>query len=134
MKQAALFAHYGELQAEASRQVANIELLLENREAIAYRNMRDQAVAAGEKAPSDAALTKMIVLDPKVRAAKIALNEAKQIESICKTTVEAFKQKRDMLVQHGASEREERKGEMRLKGPGSEVESAARRVQERLSS
>ncbi|AGC36093.1 hypothetical protein B7L88_gp049 [Rhizobium phage RHEph10] len=110
-QQAQLFAHYGVQAAKAARQVDNIKLLLENTEAAVYRVIRDQAVKAGEKV-TEALLDKLVTRHERVTAVKKALNEAKQIEAIAKTAVEAFRHRRDMLVQHGATEREEMKGEL----------------------
>ncbi|OCP22013.1 MULTISPECIES: hypothetical protein [unclassified Ensifer] len=110
-EQAQLFAHYGVQAAKAARQVDNIKLLLENAEAAVYRVLRDKMVAAGEKV-TEALLDKLVTRHERVTAVKKALNEAKQIEAIAKTAVEAFRHRKDMLVQHGATEREEMKGEL----------------------
>ncbi len=110
-EQAQLFAHYGVLSAKAARQVDNIKLLLENTEAAVYRVLRDRMVKSGEKV-TEALLDKMVSRHERVIAVKKALNEAKQIEAVSKTAVEAFRHRRDMLVQHGATEREEMKGEL----------------------
>ncbi|MBX5130697.1 hypothetical protein HJB53_29865 [Rhizobium lentis] len=110
-RQAQLFVHYGTLAAKASRQVDNIKLLLENTEAAVYRVLRDSMVAKGEKV-TEALLDKMVTRHERVTAVKKALNEAKQIEAVAKIAVEGFRHRKDMLVQHGATEREEMKGEL----------------------
>lgn len=110
-EQAQLFAHYGVQAAKAARQVDNIKLLLENTEAAVYRALRDRMVSAGEKF-TETLLDKMVSRHEKVIKVKKALNEAKQIEAVSKTAVEAFRHRKDMLVQHGATEREEMKGEL----------------------
>jgi siroheme synthase len=68
-------------------------------------------VASGEKV-TEALLDKLVTRHERVTIVKKALNEAKQIEAIAKTAVEAFRHRKDMLVQHGATEREEMKGEL----------------------
>ncbi|QIG69120.1 hypothetical protein EVB78_087 [Rhizobium phage RHph_N1_15] len=109
--QAQLFVHYGTLAAKAARQVDNIKLLLENTEAAVYRVLRDAMIAKGEKV-TEALLDKMVTRHERVTAVKKALNEAKQIEAVAKIAVEGFRHRKDMLVQHGATEREEMKGEL----------------------
>jgi vacuolar-type H+-ATPase subunit H len=109
--QAALFAHYGELHARAARQVDDLELLLENAEAKVYRMLRDDASKKGEKV-TEAMLEKFVSVHPQVVQFKRALNEARQIEATAKVYVEAFRNRKDMLVQQGAQAREEYKGEV----------------------
>lgn len=111
MEQASLFAHYGVQLALASRQVDTLKLLVETAESAVYRREREEALNAGTKL-TEVQLEKLVSRHSKVIDMKKALIEAKQIESIAKTAVEAFKQRRDMLVQSGATEREERKGEV----------------------
>lgn len=113
MDQASMFAHYGVLAADASRQVDNFKFLLEQAEAAVYRKVRDAAVANGEKV-TEVLLDKQVSRNPKIIALKKALNEAKQIESVGKTAVESFRHRRDMLVQHGLISREEMKGELSI--------------------
>jgi len=110
-EQAQLFLHYGMLAAKAARQVDQIKLLLENTEAAVYRVLRDRMIADGEKV-TEALLEKLVTRHERVLAVKKALNEAKQIEAVGKIAVEAFRHRKDMLVQHGATEREEMKGEL----------------------
>jgi hypothetical protein len=109
--QAQLFVHYGQLSAKAARQADNVKLLLDNTEAAVYRSLRDQMVKNGEKF-TETLLDKMVTRHERVIAVKRALNEAKQIEAVGKIVVEGFRQRKDMLVQHGATEREEMKGEL----------------------
>lgn len=115
-EQASLLIEYGRHQAAASRQVDDFELLLETTEAKLFRTYRQAAIDNGEKVVvSD--LEKQVTCDSRVVAVKKALNEARQIEATCKTAVEAFRHRRDMLVQSGATEREELKGDLRMMRP-----------------
>lgn len=114
MQQASLFSHYGVLAAQAARQVDVVKLLLENTEAAVYKLLRDQAAAAGDKV-TEVQLEKMIARHDRVIAMKKSLNEAKRVESITKTAVEAFRHRRDMLVQMGLISREEMKGELSIR-------------------
>lgn len=111
MDQAALFADYGVLAAQASHQVDVVKLLLENSEAAVYKILRDQAAEKAEKV-TEAQLEKLVARHPRVISMKKALAEAKQVEAVGKVAIEAFKQKRDMLIQQGVVQREERKGEL----------------------
>lgn len=115
MEQASRFLEYSSLAAAAAKQVDDLKLLLEQAEARVYRKLRDEIVGKGEKV-TEAQLEKMVAVHETVVKFKKALNEAKQVEAVAKGAVEAFKQRRDMLIQHGASERTERQGELRLKG------------------
>lgn len=111
MDQASLLVHYGTLEAQASRQVDDVKLLLENTEAAVDRKIRDEAATTGTKT-TEPQLEKLVARHPKVIAMKKALNEAKQIEKIAKIAVEAFRHRKDMLVQVGANERKEMEGEI----------------------
>lgn len=113
MEQAALFARYGVLAAQASKQVDDVKVLVENTEAEIYRRIRDEKAAAAEKA-TEAQVNAEVTRHPRVIAVKKALNEAKQIEAIAKIAVESFRHRRDMLVQHGLISREEMKGELSM--------------------
>jgi len=111
--QASLFTHYGVIAAQASRQVDEVKMLLEVAEARVYRLLRDQFAKDGEKI-SEARLEQSVAIDKRIITFKRALNEAKQIESAAKTAVEAFRHRRDMLVQQGLISREELKGELSI--------------------
>lgn len=114
MQQASLFSHYGVLAAQASRQVDVVKLLLENTEAAVYKVLRDKAASDGEKV-TEVQLEKMVSRHDRVIAMKKSLNEAKRVEGITKTAVEAFRHRRDMLVQMGLISREEMKGELSIR-------------------
>jgi len=112
--QASTYVHYGLLQAKASKQVKDLELLIEIGIAKVKRRLRDAAAAAGVKV-TQAELESEAGLDEKIIELRRALNEALQVESKAKTAVKAFEQRRDMLIQHGSTEREEMRGELSIK-------------------
>jgi hypothetical protein len=114
MTQASMFVHYGMLYAEASRQVDVVQLLLDNTESAVYRLLRKEAADAGEKV-TEALLEKMVTRHPRVNAMRKSLYEAKYVEANCKSAVEGFRHRKDMLVQQGAQSREEMKGEIRIR-------------------
>jgi len=146
MQQASLYSHYGVLAAKAAFQTDKLELSLEIAESKVDRQLRDQTLTAAkaelalahaagdakaklEKALTEAQLAKLIAAHPTVIALKKALNEARQIEAGAKTSLEAFRQKRDMLVQMGAQGREEMKGDLsiRIRGDHEALRDAARK-------
>ena len=109
-EQAGLFADYGVMAARAAKQVNDLELLLENAEAKVYRLVRDNYAKSGDKV-TEARLEKEVSVHPAVVSLKRALNEAKQIEAQAKIFVEAFRHRKDMLIQEGAQQRKEMDGE-----------------------
>jgi len=113
IQQASLFSKYGVLASEASHQVDVVKMLLESTEATVYKLLRDEAVKAGDKV-TEAQLEKMVARHSSVTAMKRSLNAAKRIEAQAKTALEAFRHKKDMLVQLGAISREELKGELTI--------------------
>lgn len=123
MEQASNFAYYGIQAAEASKQVDVIKMLLENTEAAISKMIRHELAEAGEKA-TEPAIAARIARHNRVIAMKKALNDAKRIEATGKIAVEAFRHRRDMLVQAGLISREELKGELRI-GEKSAREEAA---------
>ncbi|QNH71680.1 hypothetical protein V1VFAS_113 [Rhizobium phage V1VFA-S] len=114
MQQASMFSHYGILAADAARQVDVVKMLLENTEAAVQQIIRDELAGAGEKVTESMVAAK-VARHTRTISMKKALNEAKRVESICKTAVEAFRHRRDMLVQQGLISREEMKGELTIR-------------------
>jgi hypothetical protein len=122
-EQAGFTIHYATLAAAAARQVDDIELLLAAAESAAYRIIRDKAIADDEKI-TDSRLAKMVDGSKQVVALKQALNEAKQIKAIAAGAVQAFRHRKDMLVQESAALRTERGGELRISGTDTEAAKA----------
>jgi hypothetical protein len=114
IEQASMYEHYGRLAAQAEKQVADLDLLLEVKISQVAKAMRDAPVEAGKKKPSETQLDKDVLLHPQVIQLRRAINEAKMIHSIAKTTLKALEQRRDMLVGLGAKDREVMKGELRV--------------------
>lgn len=113
MTQASMFSHYAVLLSDASLQVDQFKLLLDNTEAAVYRQIRENKVAAGQK-PTESQVNAEVVRHERVIEARKALNEAKRIEQIAKGAVEAFRHRRDMIIQMGFTQREEMKGQTRI--------------------
>lgn len=113
MNQASLFAHYGSLHADAAYQVDAFKMALETTESSVYKILRDDFAKRAEK-PTEAFLEKLVASHERVKAMKMAYNKAKRVEAICKSAVDSFRHRRDMLIQAGFAARVERQGEMRL--------------------
>lgn len=113
MTQAGLLVDYNTRAAKAAKQVDDLKLLLETTEATVYRVIRDKMIEDGKKI-TEAQLDRLVATHPRVIRIKKALNEAKQIEAVAKGAVEGFRHRKDMLVQLGASERQEKEGELRM--------------------
>ena len=111
--QASLFAHYAEQHAAMMRQEANAKLRMELAHAKAYRAARDAAAVEKVKM-SEAQLEAEVMRNTAYIRAVYAYNEAKSLTALAHGAVEAFKQRRDMLIQLGANERKEMEGEVRM--------------------
>lgn len=125
--QAALYAHYGMKARQAEFQLDQ----LENQEKFVYakldRQIRQDAADEGTKT-TEPMIKNSILLDSRYQAIVRRVNEAKMIAGLTRDAAEAFKQRRDMLIQVGAGLREEMRGEMRLKALSSEKDSAKERA------
>lgn len=113
LRQSGLFAYYGALHAQAEQQLSRMEQLQEIIEARLDRKARDAAAASGTKI-TEAQVKAAIALEPKAIAIKTAVNKARMVTSLCKSAVDAFRNRRDMLIQLAFNSRSERKGELRL--------------------
>lgn len=131
IKQAALFAHYAVLSSRASRQADHMKQRAEIIQSKVDKELRDAAADEGKKI-TEAALGKEIVRDPRVVQAQKMVNEARMIAELAKNALEAFKQRRDMLVQIGLMQREEMKGELTI-SMKKEREAAAGEIGSRLA-
>lgn len=132
VKQAALFSHYAVLSSRASRQYDHLKQRAEIVASKVDKELRDQAADEGKKV-TEAALGKELARDRRVVAANKLVNEARMIADLAKNALEAFKQRRDMLVQIGLMQREEMKGELSI-SMKKEREAAAGEVGSRLAS
>lgn len=131
-EQASLFVHYGAMAARASAQVDKFKLYLETAEAKVDRQVREEAVKSGDKL-TEARIEKLVITHDSIIALKNALLEAKQIEAGAKTVVEAFKHRRDMLIQQGLLLREEMKGEVYVKARDEAAAAQIERMQHRVA-
>jgi hypothetical protein len=113
MAQASLFAHYAVISAQANKQVDDIKMMLEVKEALVSQKLRDEATAAGEKVVETKIASQLHTKKEIVELRK-TLNEAKLIADLARSSLEAFRHKRDCMIQVGVAVREELKGEARV--------------------
>jgi hypothetical protein len=105
--------HYGVLKAQAERQVNDLKLKLEAAESVVYRTVRDDLTTQGTKI-TEALLDREVAAHRTILSIKLAINEAKQIESVCKAIYEAIDDRKSMLMSAGARDRQEMEGEIRM--------------------
>ena len=114
MNQASLFSFYASTSAKAQLQCDRLKTTLDHITATIDVELREDAVATGTKV-TETLISNKIKLDPRYMKAIAYYNESKAIAAMCKSTTEAFQQRRDMLVQIGKDAREDRLGEIRIK-------------------
>lgn len=112
-KQASLFAHYAVLYTEAQHHFDTLKTLLEIEEARIGKQARNDGLVSGYKS-TEAQVADEVKGDIKIITLKGRINSARAQMELGKLACEAFKQRRDMLVQIGVSKREERAGELRI--------------------
>lgn len=115
IEQAALYADYGARAADAQHQVDKHKLLLDITIAREADAMRAEALENKEKIAEKTIESRLDTLPAVIRARKAHLDAKRQFE-LAKNALEAFKQRRDMLIQTGVRLREEAKGDVRVSG------------------
>ena len=112
-RQAGLFSYYSAMAAKAQQQLDQMEQLESIVTARLDKKVRDQAAAAGTKI-TEAQVKAQICLDPKAIKIRTAVNKARMICQLCKSSADSFRHRRDMLIQLAFNGREEKKGELRV--------------------
>ena len=111
--QGGMFAHYSVAVYQASLQASSKKLLMDTIYATLDKEVREAAVASGEKITEDK-VKQSIRMNPKFIIAQKDHIEAEALYDHYRNLLEAFRQRKDMLVQMGADAREEMKGELRM--------------------
>lgn len=106
--QASLFAFYAEQSRQASKKADNFKLRVEVIESKLDKEIRNAAAAAGTKV-TEKAIEQEIAGSEEYGNAVMAYNDAKATAQMLRDTLDAFKQRKDMLVQFGLSRRDEMK-------------------------
>jgi hypothetical protein len=114
LNQAGLAAYYGSAYAKASRQLADLKLKRDLTFAKVSSTFRENAASSNTKI-TEAGLAEKVQQDPRVLEVISAYNLAIEVEAETKAIVDSVRQRRDMLVQLGSFERDEAKGELRMK-------------------
>jgi hypothetical protein len=118
IEQAALYAFYAEQAYNADVQASKAKVSLELLESKVDKEIRDDAAASGAKLTEKSIATQMDG-DERIIKKKLDYNASKAHASYCRDILEAFRQRRDMVIQIGVSNREERKGEAYIKSEAS---------------
>ena len=113
MNQSSLFAWYSVQAIEAKKQSERFKMLLDITESRVSKNIRDKAASEGVKL-TEPNIAAMVARTESVINARMAYNDAKAQAELGKHVLEALKQRRDMLVQIGVAQREEKKGKLRI--------------------
>lgn len=113
-RQAALFAHYARLSADATYQSDRAKQQVDLLEAQLNQKFRDSMVASGTKF-TEKYIDSMVISDSSYQAAQERAHEAKAIASMVASAADSFRHRKDMLIQVGADLRLEKQGELRMK-------------------
>lgn len=117
-RQAALFAHYARLSADATYQSDRAKQQVDLLEAQLNQKYRDSMVAAGTKF-TEKSIDALVIQDSGYQTAQERAHEAKAIASMVASAADSFRHRKDMLIQVGADLRLEKQGELRMKAhPG----------------
>lgn len=120
VEQAGHFSYYSEKSAQANRQ----EAMAKRHRDITYATLdgeyRLAAKEAGEKV-TEKGIEGRINLDERYQQAYQAYIDATMIADLLKGKVDAFRNKRDMLIQIGANDRHDSKGSLRLSEKAQDV-------------
>jgi hypothetical protein len=114
LTQAGLFSFYAEQHARMMRQEGAKKLALEVIEAKLDKALRDEAASNNVKV-TEKQIEQAIARNADYIRAAHAYNEARALTELAKGAVEAFRQRRDMLIQLGANDRHDMKGELRMR-------------------
>ena len=113
-RQAALFAHYSRLSADATYQSDRSKQQVELLEATLNQRFRDSMISAGTKF-TEKSIDAMVIQDSGYQAAQERAHEARAIAKMVESAADSFRHRKDMLIQVGADLRMEKQGELRMK-------------------
>jgi hypothetical protein len=114
MNQASLFVHYATKAHQARLQADRLKHRLDVLESRLDGEIRKEAAETSAKL-TEGGIAARIKVDPRHMELKDSLLDAQTIADLCRDVLEAFRHRRDMLVQFGADVRQEREGELRLR-------------------
>jgi len=111
-EQASLSAHYGVLAAQAQQAVSRSKVRLKTIVARVSKEMRANYAIKGTKITENQ-LNNEVAADSRVAAVEMEVVNAQYDADMARSAFEAFKQRRDMLVQISKTRLEEYRGELR---------------------
>ena len=121
IQHAGLEWHYATQTAHARYQYERIKSAVEILEAKLDAEYRESLAAAAEgdgdkkkKAPTEAAIKATILADRRYASAQSRLHESQHIWKLCEATENAFRSRKDMLLEVARDRRKEREGELRV--------------------
>lgn len=112
-EQASLFFYYSAKAAGALKQMEVAKNRMELVYAQVDKRVRDEAAENGRKV-TEKVIEAEVLASEEYQAAKLDYIDAKTVNELVKNVPEAFKQKRDMLVQFSKSRLEDAKGAARV--------------------
>ena len=130
-EQASLYGYYATLYAKAQYEADRAKNQIEVIKAKRYAALRNAKTGRGAKF-TEAQLEAEVLRSVDVINAHDKANRAKMRATIIREGLEAFKQRRDMLVQKGKARLEDLKGELYLRGKTGEGETARQRMDKAL--
>tara|TARA_B100002049_G_scaffold198966_1_gene157049 strand:- start:1010 stop:1522 length:513 start_codon:yes stop_codon:yes gene_type:complete len=113
MQQASLYSYYGNIYAQAQHQADRFKTHMTHVRARVAHAVREDAAEGGKKVTENMVEERIILHPDYIQAAKLA-NDSRMIAEMARNALEAFKQRRDMLVQVGKRQLEEMKGQARV--------------------
>lgn len=129
-EQAGLYAYYAAMYVSLQHQADRAKIASEVARAKTYKRHRNRLIARGTKF-SEAMLDAEVNSDDEYIDAQNIAAKYRMRSALAKESLEAFKQRRDMLVQKGVAKREEMKGELYVKSKeasDAELRDKARRI------
>lgn len=118
IQHAALELHYAMQTAHARYQYERIKSAVEILEAKLDAEYRESLAAAAEsekkKGPTEAAIKAAVLVDKRYASAQSRLHESQHIWKLCEATENAFRSRKDMLLEVARDRRKEREGELRV--------------------
>lgn len=126
--QAMLYVYYASIAAQARKEYDTVSLALETAKAKVDLAIREDALKKGEKLTENK-VSSMVQLHPQVQSLVEKRNEAREMLEVTQAMCKGFEQRKDMLIQRGAFERQERNGEMRMSSVSSKEDQTSRLVE-----
>lgn len=106
ISQASLFAFYAEQSRIANKKVDNFKMRIDMVEAELDKEIRDEAALTSSKI-TEKSIEQEIKRSERYQKAVMSYNDAKAMAQLLRDSLDALKQRKDMLIQLGNNQREE---------------------------